>query len=196
MKTKSTVLTKEERDFLILAGLWINGTHLSNNEIAQRVGISVTRVKRRIRQACVKLEAHTRSEAIFFAAIRGEISLNELYPLDKLVEVFSPLGIDMLRRIAYLMGEELENEHLPVKDEQIIRTDRRQDTILTKGERDVLILAGRGLTNRDIADRLCISISTVRTFLNRACTKLGARKSIDTLVLALKRGEINIGEIF
>jgi len=193
MKTKSTVLTKEERDILILAAQ--HGQHLSNAEIAQRLGISVSRVKTLIHQACVKLEAHNRIEAIFFAMKRGEISLNEVYSLDEIAEILSSLSPDMLRRIAHLVRQELEYGHLPEKDEQIIPTDRRQDTILTKRERDVLILAGRGLTNMEIADRLYISISAVRTFLNRACTKLGARRRADAVVLALKQREISVGEI-
>lgn len=195
MKTKSTVLTREERDILILGTINPRGEHLSNIEIGQRLGISVGRVKTLIHQACVKLEAHNRIEAIFFAMRRGEISLNEVYSLDELAEILSSLSPDMLRMIAHLVRQELEHGHLPGKDEQIICTDRRQDTTLTKRERDVLILAGRGLTNIEIADRLYISIGAVRTFLNRACTKLGARKRADAVVLALKQREIGVGEI-
>jgi len=195
MKTKSTVLTREERDILILGTINPRGEHLSNTEIGQRLGISVSRVKTLIHQACVKLEAHNRIEAIFFAMRRGEISLNEVYSLDELAEILSSLSPDMLRRIAHLVRQELEHGHLPRKDEQIISTDRRRDTTLTKRERDVIILAGRGLTNVEIADRLYISISAVRTFLNRACTKLGARRRSDAVVLALKQREIGVGEI-
>ena len=195
MKTKSTVLTREERDILILGTINPRGEHLSNIEIGQRLGISVGRVKTLIHQACVKLEAHNRIEAIFFAMRRGEISLNEVYSLDELAEILSSLSPDMLRRIAHLVRQELEHGHLPGKDEQIICTDRRQDTTLTKRERDVLILVGRGLTNIEIADRLYISIGAVRTFLNRACTKLGARKRSDAVVSALKQREISVGEI-
>ena len=196
MRAKSTVLTKEERDVLILGTIHPRGKHLSNNEIAQRLGISVSRVKNLIHQACVKLEAHNRIEAIFFAMKRGEINLSEVYSLDELTEILSSLSPDMLRRIAYLVRQELEHGYLPQKNEQIIRTERRQDTILTKRERDVLILSVRGLTNTEIADTLYISISAVRTFLNRACTKLGARKRSDAVVLALKQREISVGDIF
>ena len=195
MKTKSTVLTREERDILILAAL--HGQHLSNTDIARSLGISVSRVKTLIHQACVKLEAHNKNEAIFVAIMkRGEISPTEFYSLDELAEILISLSPDMLRRIAHLVRQELEHGQLPSKDEQIICTDRRQDAILTKRERDVLILVTRGLTNKEIADRLCISISAVRTFLNQACTKLGARKRADALVLALKQREISLGEIF
>ena len=192
---KSTVLTREEREILILGAIHPDGKHLSNSEIGQRLGISVSRVKTLIHQACVKLEAHNRIEAIFFAMRRGEISINEVYSLDELAEILSSLSPDMLRRIAHFVRQELEHRNLPRKNEQIICTDRRQDTRLTKRERDVLILAGRGLTNIEIADRLYISISAVRTFLNRACTKLGARKRADAVVLALKQREIGVGEI-
>ena len=195
MKTRSTVLTREERDILILAALHPRGNHLSNNEIGQRLGISVGRVKTLMHQACVKLEAHNRIEAIFFAMKRGDISLNEVYSLDEIAEILSSLSPDMLRRIARLMRQELEYGCLTPNDEKIIGTDRRQDTALTNRERDVLILAGRGLTNTEIADRLYISVSAVRTFLNRACTKLGASRRADAVVLALKRREIGVGEI-
>jgi DNA-binding CsgD family transcriptional regulator len=195
MKTKSTVLTKEERDILILAAPHSGGKHLSNADIAQRLGISVSRVKTLIHQACLKLEAHNRSEAIVFALKRGEISLNEVYSLDELADLFSSLSPDMLRRIAHLVRQELEQGYLPGEDEQIICLDRRQDTTLTKRERDVLILAGRGFTNKEIADRLYISPDAVRNFLNRACRKLGACKRADAVFLALKQREITMGEI-
>ena len=195
MTTKSTVLTREERDILILGAIHLRGKHLSNSEIAQRLDISVSRVKTLIHQSCVKLEAHNRVEAIFLAIRRGEISLNEVYSLDELTEILSSLSPDALRRIAHLVRQELEHGHPPGEDKQIICTDRRQDTTLTKRERDVLILACRGLTNKGIADRLCISSSAVRTFLNRACTKLGARRRADAVVLALKQREIGVGEI-
>jgi len=115
--------------------------------------------------------------------------------MDEMAEILGSLSPDMLRRIAHLVRQELEYGHLPGKDEQIISTDRRQATTLTQRERDVIILAGRGLTNVEIADRLYISISAVRTFLNRACTKLGARRRSDAVVLALKQREIGVGEI-
>jgi DNA-binding CsgD family transcriptional regulator len=126
---------------------------------------------------------------------RGEISLNEVYSLDELAEILSSLSPDMLRRIVHFVRQKGKHGQLPEKDEQIIPTDRRQDTTLTKRERDVLILAGRGLTNKEIADILYIYTSAVRTFLNRACTKLGACKRADAVVLALRQREISVGEI-
>lgn len=45
---------------------------------------------------------------------------------------------------------------------------------LTAREREIVTLAARGLSNRQIADRLTVSIRTVEGHLYRACTKLGA----------------------
>ena len=90
----------------------------------------------------------------------------------------------------------MEQEHAPDQDAPIIPTDRRRDGILTNRERDVLVLAGRGLTNTEIADRLYMSIGSVRVFLNRANTKLGAHNRYEAAVLALIQREIGLGEIF
>ena len=45
MKAKGSILTKEERDVLILAAPHTNGQSLSNCEIGLRLGISITKVK-------------------------------------------------------------------------------------------------------------------------------------------------------
>jgi DNA-binding CsgD family transcriptional regulator len=195
MKTSSIVLSKEERDILVLGTIHPHGKHPSNSEIGQSLDMSVSRVKNLIHKTCLKLGAHNRNEAVLLALIRGDIRINELYSLDELTEILSSLSPDTLRRIAHLVHQELEHGHLPGKDEQIILSDRRQKSILTRRERDVLILACRGLTNKEIADRLYISISAVKTFLNRAGTKLGACKRDNAVVLALKQREISVGDI-
>jgi DNA-binding CsgD family transcriptional regulator len=46
-------------------------------------------------------------------------------------------------------------------------------TLLTDREREVVELAARGLTNRQIADGLGVSVRTVHSHLNHAYTKLG-----------------------
>lgn len=195
MKTRSTVLTKEELDVLILATQHPGGSHLSNEEIAQRLGISVNKVKTLIHQACLKLGARNRNEAILTAMRQGEMRLDDFYSLEELAEVCCSLGPDMLRKIARLLREEIEHGDLLLDEEQIVCTRRGADALLTDRERDVLALCWRGLTNAEIGDKLCMSANSVRSFLSRACAKLGARKRIDALVIALKRREISIGDL-
>jgi DNA-binding CsgD family transcriptional regulator len=195
MKTMSTVLNKEERDILILGLVHADGQYLSNADIARRLGMSLSKVKTILHQAFVKLGAHNRNEAIFIALRRGEISIDEFYSLDEMAAILSLVDPDMLRKIAHLVRQGLEQGQLPGEEERIICTNRRQDTKLTKRERDVLIIASGGLTNKEIAHRLGISIGAVRTYLHNACTKLGARRRADAVVLALQQREITLGEI-
>ena len=69
-------------------------------------------------------------------------------------------------------------------------------SILTNRERDVLALAGRGLTNQEIADRLFISTRTVKCTLHRACARLGARNRTQAAILAMRRGALHILDMF
>lgn len=195
MKTRNTLLTKEERDILILVSRHPGGKHLRNSEIGLRLGISVTKVKTLMHQACVKLKANNRNEAVFLAMRQGEIGLNELFSLEELAEILGTVGPDRLREIAHLLRPELEQGQLPGKVEPIINPDRERKGVLTNRERDVLILASRGLTNAEIADKLTISTSAVRTFLYRAFSKLGVERKADAVQLALKKREISVGEI-
>lgn len=196
METKTAVLNQAERDVLVLAATHPGGRHLSNTEIARRLGISVNRVKTLMHQACVKLGAHTRGEAIFLATfLHREIAITEILSPEEIEEMFGSLGHDVLVKIAHLMRKKQAYGFIPDTDREISHAERRQKGILTQRERDVLILSACGLTNEEIARRLYVSVSAVRTFHYRIGNKLGARKRTDIVNLALRRGEINPGEI-
>ncbi len=59
---------------------------------------------------------------------------------------------------------------------------------LTKREREVITLIGEGLSNKAIADRLCISSTTVRHHLSSIFDKLGVTTRQKLLVFAYRRG--------
>ncbi len=59
---------------------------------------------------------------------------------------------------------------------------------LTTRERAVVALVGQGLSNRDIAERLCISETTVRHHLTSIFDKLGVSNRQKLLILAYQRG--------
>lgn len=64
----------------------------------------------------------------------------------------------------------------------------RRVSTLTARERDVVAAAAQGADNGQIAARLFISPFTVKTHLNRAMTKLGARDRAQVVVLAHRAG--------
>jgi DNA-binding NarL/FixJ family response regulator len=196
MKTRGTVLTEHQRRVLILSALQPGDAHFSNTEIAKRLGLSVNAVKAVIHRACIKLGASNRHEAVAIAVQQGEISIDELLPLSELAKTLGALGPEGLRRMARLVRQGQDLRRLLEIDEQIIPTEPQPDSLLTSRERDVLILAGRGQTNQQIADTLCMTVSAVKKFLNGAAAKLGASKRADIIMLALKQGEIGMGEMY
>lgn len=64
---------------------------------------------------------------------------------------------------------------------------------LTEREREVLALLVEGLTNPEIADRLYISDSTVKTHVSNILSKLGVSTRTEAASLALQRGLLKEG---
>lgn len=64
----------------------------------------------------------------------------------------------------------------------------QQEQALTEREVRLLQLVADGLTNREIAERLCLSPHTVKEYLSALMTKLGAKKRAAAVNLAAKRG--------
>jgi DNA-binding NarL/FixJ family response regulator len=65
--------------------------------------------------------------------------------------------------------------------------------LLTARERELMTLVATGLSNDDIADRLHLSPLTVKTHVNRAMMKLGARDRAQLVVLAYEGGLVQVG---
>ncbi len=68
------------------------------------------------------------------------------------------------------------------------------DTALTGREQEIIHLIGQALTNKDIAERLCISSVTVRHHLTTIFGKLDVKSRQQLLVRAYKRGLLKFEE--
>lgn len=66
--------------------------------------------------------------------------------------------------------------------------------LLTEREREVVALVGRGLSNEQIAADLVLSPLTVKTHVNRAMAKVGARDRAQLVVLAYQTGLVRAGD--
>ncbi len=65
---------------------------------------------------------------------------------------------------------------------------RSAPTTLTEREREVLALLAEGLTNAAIAERLTVSVHTVRNHVANLSAKLGARSKLEALAIAVRDG--------
>ena len=65
---------------------------------------------------------------------------------------------------------------------------------LSAREAEVFSLVARGRTNREIAEELFVSDTTVKTHVTRMLTKLGLRDRIQVVVLAYESGSISPGQ--
>lgn len=68
------------------------------------------------------------------------------------------------------------------------RSGRAGQTTLTEREREVLGLVSEGLTNAVIAERLVVSVHTVRNHVANLSAKLGARSKLEALSIAMREG--------
>jgi len=70
-----------------------------------------------------------------------------------------------------------------------LRRDDRQGTpSLSQRERAVLELLAQGLTNPEIAERLTLSVHTVRNHVANISGKLGAHSKLEVLAIAMRSG--------
>ncbi|MFI8513476.1 response regulator [Streptomyces sp. NPDC085460] len=70
---------------------------------------------------------------------------------------------------------------------------RRLAERITEREQEVLTLVGRGLSNTEIAERLHISLGTVKTYVTRLLAKLEARDRVQLVILAYEAGLVSTG---
>lgn len=76
--------------------------------------------------------------------------------------------------------------------QEMVRKDAapQEPSTLTEREVEVLRLASEGLTNREIAERLHLSVHTVKTHLRHALDKLHARNRAEAATKAWRQGHL------
>lgn len=81
------------------------------------------------------------------------------------------------------VSDKLVNITVPAENIKILLTER---------EKEILSLIASGLTNRQISNKLFISIKTVETHRNRILQKLGVHTTADMVKYAIKSGIIDL----
>ena len=87
------------------------------------------------------------------------------------------LGLKLTRPQRIVVKEVLASEPF-VPDER-----KREDLSITRREIEVLELIAKGMSNREIAEKLYVSENTVKTHSSRVFDKLGARRRTQAVQL-------------
>jgi two-component system, NarL family, response regulator LiaR len=82
----------------------------------------------------------------------------------------------------------------PSVSDQVLHASSPHDDLTTR-EREVLRRLALGLSNREIADALCISEETVKTHVGSVLAKLDVENRAQAIVQALRRGLVTLEEL-
>jgi len=102
-RPQDTVLTQREREVLVLVA-----RGLTNKEIGNELCTSTSAVKTFLHQACEKLGARNRAQAVILAMRRGAIQTEDAFSLEEIADLLASLGPEAIETIAGLVKQRLE----------------------------------------------------------------------------------------
>jgi DNA-binding NarL/FixJ family response regulator len=81
-------------------------------------------------------------------------------------------------------------DELKLLEEMKKTIELNDDKVLTRREHEVIVLLARGLSNRGIADSLCISENTVKIHIARILGKLHMHKRYQAAIWAIENNQV------
>ena len=97
------------------------------------------------------------------------------------------LGVTLTGRPERVVVKEVA---VPALSSFVADPARREALGITKRELEILELIAEGLSNREIAERICVSENTVKTHSSRLFDKLNAKRRTQAVQLGKERGLI------
>jgi ATP/maltotriose-dependent transcriptional regulator MalT len=97
------------------------------------------------------------------------------------------LGLKLTKRKEILVVREVP---VPAAQSFALNQERLKDLGITKRELEILALIAQGMSNREIADKLFVSESTVKTHSSRLFDKLSARRRTQAVQIGKEMGLI------
>ena len=140
------------------------------------------------------LARHPDARVVVMAADTGDGSLHSLVAagafglVNARVDSFDAL-VSALHRAAageFLLSAETLREIIQHQRMEVARERQRTDMVrrLTERELEVLALVAGGLDNHRIAEKLCVSVTTVRSHIQHLLAKLDVHSKLEAAMLA------------
>ena len=114
----------------------------------------------------------------------------------------SARGQDLIQAVrAIQAGESVLHPHIVEKllKRAILRSaqtdDRKAGDLLSERETEMLELLATGMSNKEIAERLCLSLRTVKAHMSNIFTKMNVASRSEALVEGLKLGLVALEDI-
>lgn len=97
------------------------------------------------------------------------------------------LGLKLTRKKEVIVVKEVQ---VPAQQPFALNEDRLKDIGITKRELEILELMAQGMSNREIAEKLFVSESTVKTHSSRLFDKLSAKRRTQAVQIGKEMGLI------
>ena len=103
------------------------------------------------------------------------------------------LGLKLTRKEEVVLLKEVEvvkEVPVPLTEPFSVNEEQQRQLGITKRELEILELIARGLSNREIADKIFVSENTVKTHSSRLFDKLGAKRRTQAVQIGKEIGLI------
>lgn len=122
-------------------------------------------------------------------------TLYHIYNLDKWLQLHSNVEDDILTPAISQLEQQVDRRDAAAKFSNIIGASSRSEAELSDREKDVIVCLVEGLSNKEIADRLFISVNTVMTHRRNIARKLDIHSPAGLTIYAIVNNLVDITNV-
>lgn len=122
-------------------------------------------------------------------------TLHHLYNNEEWLELHSQVEDDIFIPAIRTLEKNIENNDVSTKISCMIGQTQDAQTILSEREKDVIICLVQGLSNKEIAEQLFISVNTVMTHRRNIARKLDIHSTAGLTIFAIVNNLVDITKV-